>query len=75
MTRLMLTEEMILNEDFPLKGWRRYRIEYGFECSCPEGVVYFPADFDPDIFEEFLDKHLPQNICKCRQSRASADIS
>lgn len=65
MSRMMLTEEMILNKDFPLKGWRRFRIEYGFECSCPEGVIYLPPDLDPDIFEDFLDKHLPEDICKC----------
>ena len=33
---ISFTEEMILNYDaLPEKmyGWRRYRIEYGFECS------------------------------------------
>jgi hypothetical protein len=55
--RPSLTEEMILNEDYlpgTMKGWRRYRIEYGFECSCPEGVVYLPPHVNADEFEDLL---------------------
>ncbi len=60
-----LTEEVILNEDFQSKhpGVRRFRIEYGFECSCPEGLIYLPAGYDPDLFEEFLET-IPWT-CKC----------
>lgn len=55
-----LTEEAMLNppkcgyhpEDW--SKWRRYRIEYGFECSCPEGVVYLPEHVDPDEFQRLL---------------------
>ena len=51
-----LTEEMIQNNDAmgQLAGWRRFRIEYGFECSCPEGVIYAPPDVDPEILERGL---------------------
>ena len=54
--RLSLTEEMVQNEDAMgmLKGWRRFRIEYGFECSCPEGVIYVPPEIDPARLEEVL---------------------
>ena len=54
---ISFTEEMILNYDaLPEKmyGWRRYRIEYGFECSCPEGTVYLPPDVDADKLEDFI---------------------
>ena len=59
-TRPSLTEEMIQNYDAlppSLYGWRRYRIEYGFECGCPEGTIYLPPDADPDIIEEQLNIH------------------
>ena len=55
--RPCLTEEMIMNPTAlpgALRGWRRYRIEYGFECSCPEGLIYLPAHIDPDKIEELL---------------------
>ena len=55
--RPSLTEEMILREDFlpgSMRGWRRFRIEYGFECSCPEGVIYLPPSVDPDVVEDIL---------------------
>ncbi len=56
-THPTLTEEAILNYDAlppSLKGWRRYRIEYGFECSCPEGLIYLPPGADPDVVEILL---------------------
>jgi len=49
-----LTEEMILNyAALPpsLNGWRRFRIEYGFECGCPEETIYLP----PTVTHEQLD--------------------
>lgn len=51
-----LTEEMINDNYLPgtMKGWRRYRIEYGFECSCPEGSIYLPPNMDPDRMETTL---------------------
>lgn len=52
-----LVEEMILNTNYNMchiPGWRRYRIEYGFECGCPEGTVYLPPHADPDELETFL---------------------
>jgi hypothetical protein len=58
------TEEMIQNYSDEnttdsygtvLPGWRRFRIEYGFECSCPEGTVYIKDG--PDIYDR-LDKIL-----------------
>lgn len=38
------TEEFIMNPEFPLKGWRRYRIEYGGcnEDTLVEGIIYLP---------------------------------
>lgn len=57
-----LVEECILNYDAlpkSLHGWRRYRIEYGFECSCPEGLIYLPPDVDSDDIEKLLN---PTNV-------------
>lgn len=54
-TQPSLVEEAIFNyEALPpsLQGWRRFRIEYGFECSCPEGLIYLP----PDTTYEEIDK-------------------
>ena len=59
-----LTEEFILRYDYlpgGMKGWRRYRIEYGFECSCPEGIIYLPPQVDPDEVELLLNL-LPTNV-------------
>lgn len=55
-TNPSLTEEMILNQHWmgKIKGWRRYRIEYGFEDDTPEGTIYLPPDINSDIFENFL---------------------
>ena len=56
-TNPCLTEEMILNPDAlppSLRGWRRYRIEYGIECSCLEGLIYLPSDVDPEAIEALL---------------------
>ena len=52
-----LTEEMIARVDFlpsSMKGWRAYRIEYGFERSCPEGIIYLPPHVDPILIERIL---------------------
>ena len=49
-----LTEEFILNEEHMGAcgpRWRRFRIEYGFECGCPEGVIYTPPEVDPEWLE------------------------
>jgi hypothetical protein len=56
-THTSLTEEMILNPNAlppSLRGWRRYRIEYGFECSCPEGLIYLPSHVDPEEIEKLF---------------------
>jgi hypothetical protein len=56
-TNPSLVEEMIVNPNAlppSLRGWRRYRIEYGFECSCPEGTIYLPDNVDPDDVEAML---------------------
>jgi hypothetical protein len=52
-----LTEEMILNpKALPnhMRDMRRYRIEYGFECSCPEGVIHLPKNVNPDTIENLF---------------------
>jgi hypothetical protein len=67
MTDISIVEEAILNPSSiecathpgALKGWRRYRIEYGFECGCPEGVVYLPPDMDPDVLESLIASYIP----------------
>ena len=59
-------EEMILNPDAlhcnwhpkAMDGWRRYRLEYGFECSCPEGTIYLPPDVDVRELEDWIDKKI-----------------
>ena len=62
---ISLTEQMVMREPecaaHPLatKGWRCYRIEYGFECGCPEGLVWLPPDIDQERVEEFLNGLLP----------------
>ena len=56
-THPSLVEEMIMNPDAlppSLREWRRYRIEYGHECSCPEGLIYLPSHVDADKIEELL---------------------
>ncbi len=48
---------MIMNPDSlppSLREWRCFRIEYGFECSCPEGFIYLPPGLNPDMIETLL---------------------
>ena len=59
---LSLTGEYWPNED--TKGLRRFRIEYGFECSCPEGLIYLPDDVDPDMVEDWLNSIIKYE-CHC----------
>lgn len=52
------TEEIVHYDDEYggiLRGWRRFRIEYGFECACPEGTIYIKDG--EDIYDR-LDKIL-----------------
>ena len=49
--RPSFTEQMVMNYDrLPggMKGWRMFRIEYGFECSCPEGIIWLPPNITWD---------------------------
>lgn len=52
------TEEMVLNPKHMgrIEGWRRYRIEYGFEDETPEGIVYLPSHINPDLLENFINR-------------------
>lgn len=53
-----LTEEIVFNyAALPpsLYGWRCFRIEYGFECSCPEGLIYLPPNVDPSLIQAVFD--------------------
>lgn len=34
---------------------RRYRIEIGHECGCPEGIIWLPIEVDSEAVEAFLD--------------------
>ena len=59
-----LTEEMILDGTWlpgSMAGWRRYRVEYGFECSCPEGTIYLPPDLMPEVLERLLNVDGPED--------------
>lgn len=52
-----LIEQAVLNPTYvpgTMKGWRLYRIEYGFECSCPEGVIWLPPHVRGDLIERIL---------------------
>jgi hypothetical protein len=58
--RPSLVEQMVMNQDaFPpsLRDWRVFRIEYGFECSCPEGLIFLSPDADRDLIERELNRH------------------
>ena len=61
-----LTEEIIQNYDAlppSLNSWKRFRIEYGFECSCPEGLIYLPpwTTFeDQNKIEDILNEPNPK---------------
>ena len=60
-SRPSLVEEIVMRpEALPpsLRGWRKYRIEYGFECSCPEGHLFLPPGADPQGIEDELNKHV-----------------
>jgi hypothetical protein len=48
----------------------RRRIEYGFECACPDTTIYLPPDFDDEPLEQLLQPLLRQD---CRH-RAKAGI-
>lgn len=59
MRQVSLVEEMVMNNSHlpdDMKEWRCYRIEYGFEDSSPEGVVWLPPNADADSFEQGLNK-------------------
>lgn len=52
-----LVEEAIINYDnLPpyMKHWRCFRIEYGFECSCPEGYIFLPPSINPEQIENLF---------------------
>ena len=55
---ISLTEQMVQNPHVchrhPAEVWRMFRIEYGFECGCPEGTIWTPIGVDPDKLEEAL---------------------
>jgi len=50
-----LVEQAVMNPpEGPLCHWRMFRIEYGFECGCPEGTIWLPAHTDPEYIEGVL---------------------
>lgn len=51
-----LVEELVDDGRLPgsMRGWRRYRIEYGFEYGCPEGLIYLPPEANPEDVEALL---------------------
>ena len=49
------TEEAVLNPPRGMEGWRKFRIEYGFEGhGLPEGGVWLPPDARWIDLEEYL---------------------
>lgn len=42
-----------------MKGWRCYRIEYDFECLCPDGEIWLPSNVDSGRVEDYLNR-----LCK-----------
>ena len=57
---ISLTEQLIMNENFlpeHMSDMRAYRIEYGFEDSSPEGIIYLPSDINPELIEHILNKN------------------
>ena len=55
--RPCLVEEMVLNPAAlpgSMQGWRCFRIEYGHECSCPEGTYLAAPKRTSDAIEAFL---------------------
>ena len=64
-TLVSLTEEAIMNYDVlpeSMKDFRRYRIEYGFECSCPEQTIYLPKMMDCDLIEDLINENIEKMI-------------
>lgn len=56
---IAFVEEMIMNDStlpqYMKNGrWTHYRIEYGFECGCPEGRLFLPRGVDIVKVERFL---------------------
>lgn len=57
-----MVEEMVMRpellgcEQHPLSGYRMFRIEYGFECGCPEGHILLPPGVDPDVVERVINE-------------------
>ena len=55
-----IVEAIVFNPpDGPLREWRCYRIEYGHECSCPEGTIWLPPECDVEDAERALGGLLP----------------
>lgn len=57
---ISLTEQAVLNPPFcdlhqGVGKFRFFRIEYGFECGCPEGGIWLPPTVNPDLVEGILD--------------------
>jgi hypothetical protein len=61
---LLMVEAILNYAALPpaMYGWRRHRIEYGFECACPETTIYLPPDFDDASLEKFLQPVLRQEL-------------
>jgi hypothetical protein len=53
-------EEMILNEENPIYGWKKFRLEYWdhAENCIVEGVIYIP----PDKLEKYYE--ITDKICE-----------
>ena len=61
MRQVSIVEQMVMNTDHlpqDMKEWRCYRIEYGFEDSSPEGLVWLPPEADANLFEQGLNRAL-----------------
>ena len=59
MPQITLTEEAVSAIDCTqhpqaMEGYRCYRIEYGYECSCPEGRIWLPRTMTADLIEKIV---------------------
>jgi hypothetical protein len=48
--------------------WRRYRLEYGFECKCPEGTIYLPPWVDIWEVTNFINDRIKDGPAKSPKS-------
>lgn len=66
-----LTEQAVLRpptcgQHEGVEDFRFFRIEYGFECGCPEGGIWLPNHIDPSIVEGILNHIMKDDLAGWR---------